>query len=112
MMWTYCDYFSTICGTLDKLIFCRKKYKYKKRARVFPAVTASGSSQALSSSDAPKPLEGMRFVIGKTSKSKEELTGMIVSMGGKVVNRVDQRTTAVISSKGELLFVTRFRGIA
>ncbi|ELT93548.1 hypothetical protein CAPTEDRAFT_223861 [Capitella teleta] len=78
-----------------------KGFKFKKRSRVFPAVTASGSSQVLSSSSAAKPLSGMRFVIGKTTESKEQLTRVIVGMGGKVVNQCDQRTMAVISTQKE-----------
>jgi poly [ADP-ribose] polymerase len=81
-----------------------KKYKYKKRARVFPAEAACGKVEAVSSSSQAKPLAGMKFVIGKTEKGKEMLTGNIVAMGGKVVNRVDSRTMAVISSKSKHVF--------
>lgn len=52
--------------------------------------------------DVPKSLEGTKFVIvGKTSKSKANLTKEITSLGGVVVAKVDDTVTACISTKGE-----------
>lgn len=80
----------------------RKKYKYVSRSRVFPLETASSSSGLVSSApEGDKPLAGMKFLIaGKTTKSKGELTQSITQLGGSVVSKVDQKVTAVISTKG------------
>jgi NAD-dependent DNA ligase len=47
-----------------------------------------------------KPLEGLKFVIGKTEKSKGEITKEIQSLGGHVTTKVSSDTAAVISCKG------------
>ncbi|KAH3844594.1 poly [ADP-ribose] polymerase 1-like [Dreissena polymorpha] len=87
-----------------------KSYKYVKRDRVFPAVTASTTegpvSSSLDSTDGIvnfHPLEGLKFVVsGKFSKSKADISAAIVRMGGTVVTKCDGKTAAVISTKDEV----------
>lgn len=86
-----------------------KKYKYVKRDRVFPKQVAGDEddgpvSSSLDSTDSgkTKPLEGMKFVIGKTEKSKGDITKEIQKLGGHVVTKVTSDTAAVISCKAEV----------
>lgn len=86
-----------------------KKYKYVKRDRIFPKHAASlvddgpvSSSMDSTDSGKAKPLEGMKFVIGKTEKSKGDITKEIQRLGGHVVNKVSSDTAAVISCKAEV----------
>ncbi|XP_052769011.1 poly [ADP-ribose] polymerase 1-like [Mya arenaria] len=87
-----------------------KKYKYVKRDRVFPAVTARTTegpvSSSLDSVDGAvnfHPLEGMKFLLsGKFTKPKAEIVAMVTRMGGTVVTKCDKKTTAVISTKDEV----------
>ncbi|KAL4239025.1 Poly [ADP-ribose] polymerase 1 [Mactra antiquata] len=89
---------------------CLKKYKYVKRDRVFPAVTARTTEGPVSSSmDSVDggvnfhPLEGMKFVLsGKFSKSKADVSKAVSRLGGTVVTKCDGKTTAVISTKDEV----------
>ena len=88
-------------GNMD-VFFFRKKYKYVKRDRVFPAVTEVSMSGA-GDAGGNKPLNGMKFVvIGKMEKPRKEVTRAITEMGGNVVTKVDKKTAACISSKGTL----------
>ena len=53
-------------------------------------------------STSTKPLEDLKFVIvGKTSKSKAELTKSIQAKGGIVQSKPDAKTAACISTKGK-----------
>ncbi|PVD25807.1 hypothetical protein C0Q70_13469 [Pomacea canaliculata] len=88
-----------------------KKYKYVKRERVFPAVTISATVGPVSSSvdavdgevSTGRPLEDLKFIIiGKTSKSKTQLTKDIQGLGGMVVTKADGKVAAAISTKGEV----------
>ncbi|XP_022328673.2 poly [ADP-ribose] polymerase 1-like isoform X1 [Crassostrea virginica] len=81
-----------------------KKYKYKKRERVFPA-NAPSSSASFDSVDSGsnKPLEGMKFVIvGKTSKSKGDITKTVMELGGHIASKIGADTAACISTKEEV----------
>lgn len=87
-----------------------KGYKSVKRERVFPTVTVTATVGPISSSvddvDGPsagRPLDDLKFVIvGKTTKSKAELTKEIQSMGGTVVSKPDSKVAACISTKAEV----------
>lgn len=46
----------------------------------------------------------MKFVIGKTEKSKGEITKEIQKLGGHIVTKVTSDTAAVISCKGIPLY--------
>nr|KAG5690348.1 hypothetical protein BaRGS_001270 [Batillaria attramentaria] len=89
----------------------RKSYKYTKRDRVFPTITVTATVGPVSSSvddtDGPpaagRPLEDLKFVIvGKTSKTKAQLTKDIQSLGGTVVPKPDSKVAACISTKAEV----------
>ena len=48
-----------------------------------------------------KPLEGMKFVIvGKTSKSKGDITKTVIELGGHIASKIGADTAACISTKG------------
>ncbi|KAK7474692.1 hypothetical protein BaRGS_00034057 [Batillaria attramentaria] len=88
-----------------------KSYKYTKRDRVFPTITVTATVGPVSSSvddtDGPpaagRPLEDLKFVIvGKTSKTKAQLTKDIQSLGGTVVPKPDSKVAACISTKAEV----------
>ncbi|KAJ8308841.1 hypothetical protein KUTeg_013715 [Tegillarca granosa] len=85
-----------------------KKYKYVKRDRVYPAASASQSSMSASldsvdSGSSGGSLDGMKFVIiGKTSKSKGDISKEIRSLGGFVVDKVSADVAACISTKDEV----------
>lgn len=82
----------------------RKNYKPVKKDRIFPKVTASSSSGPVSSG--AKPLEGMKFVILKTTKSKGDVTAEIKNLGGEVVNKIEKSVIACISTKGTVINFT------
>ena len=50
----------------------------------------------------------MKFVIGKTEKSKGEITKEIQKLGGHVATKVSSDTAAVISCKGNKFFFVFF----
>lgn len=82
-----------------------KKYKYTKRERLFPAnaPSSSASLDTVDSGGSNKPLEGMKFVIvGKTSKSKGDITKEIMELGGHIASKLGADTAACISTKGEV----------
>jgi NAD-dependent DNA ligase len=57
-----------------------------------------------------KPLEGMKFVIiGKTKKSKGDITKAITEMGGNIASKVGADTAACISTKGRISYSTKGR---
>ena len=57
---------------------------------------------ALHSPSTSKPLDDLKFVVvGKTSKTKAQLTKDIQSLGGAVLSKPDAKTAACISTKGE-----------
>ena len=56
----------------------------------------------------PKPLKNMNFVIvGRTTKDKESLKRDILLLGGKVVTKLDENVTAVISNPNEVEKMSR-----
>ncbi|CAD5118902.1 DgyrCDS7576 [Dimorphilus gyrociliatus] len=80
---------------------CLAKYKYKKRTRVFPPAPKTAVN-AGTDANVELPLKGMTFVIGKTTKSKAELTKEIKDLGGTVATAVDEKTFAVFSNEAEV----------
>ncbi len=101
------------CFKFVCFLIVRKKYKYVKRDRVFPAKTStlSPTSSLQSESSQPgtsggsKPLNGMKFVVSKTNKSRADITKQIQSLGGSATTKVDKKTAAVISTKGSVIKV-------
>ncbi|XP_048732716.1 poly [ADP-ribose] polymerase 1-like [Ostrea edulis] len=81
-----------------------KKHKYTKKERIFPSSTPSSSASLdVVDSGSNKPLEGMKFVIiGKTKKSKGDITREIMEMGGHITSKVGADTAACISTKEEV----------
>ncbi|XP_019618728.1 PREDICTED: poly [ADP-ribose] polymerase 1-like isoform X2 [Branchiostoma belcheri] len=85
-----------------------KKFKSKVAARVFSAAhvaAASESTDSFSSSsraDEKKPLHHVKVVLGKTTKSKAEMTKAIEKLGGTVASKVDSTVACVISSKEDV----------
>ncbi|KAK7104156.1 poly [ADP-ribose] polymerase 1-like [Littorina saxatilis] len=87
-----------------------KSYKYVKRERAFPTVTITANvgpvSSSTDSTDGPstsKLLDDLRFVlVGKTGKTKGELTKVIHALGGVVVSKPESKTAACISTKAEV----------
>lgn len=82
-----------------------KKYKYKSRDRVFPAVVVSSKEGPVSSMDCvdgrpSKPLENLKFVIiGNLDCSEEQITATISNLGGQVISKIDKTVAACISNK-------------
>ncbi|CAI9730721.1 [ADP-ribose] polymerase 1-like [Octopus vulgaris] len=82
-----------------------KKYKYKKRDRVFAAETASSKEGPVSSVDVldglpSKPLKGLKFaIVGNLDFSEEQITQNISNMGGQIVTTIDKNLAACISNK-------------
>ncbi|XP_031566693.1 poly [ADP-ribose] polymerase 1-like [Actinia tenebrosa] len=88
-----------------------KKFKFVKRKRLFPkasalalAQKADGSETASSNSAPPdKPLFNQKIaLIGKLKKSKANITEVIESLGGKVVEKVSNNVSCCISSAAEV----------
>ncbi|XP_064621580.1 poly [ADP-ribose] polymerase 1-like [Lineus longissimus] len=89
-----------------------KKYKYVKRERVFPkdqeATTSSGivssAADGASAARPDKPLHGLKFaIVGKTNKTKAEITSVLDGLGASVVGgKINQKIAAVISTKEEI----------
>ncbi|KAF6035109.1 PARP1 [Bugula neritina] len=74
-----------------------KTYKYVKRDRIIPKATLQASQvnhQALAGTSF--------FAYGSTSKDKTALKTLISSLGGKLVSKLDDSVTAVISSKADV----------
>ncbi|PSN54639.1 Poly [ADP-ribose] polymerase [Blattella germanica] len=92
-----------------------KKYKFVPRKRTIllhaPSATATSSSQSNGDpiKSMPKvqragpPLKNMQFaILGKTTKSRDELKKEIQKLGGKVVTQISDKLAAVISTPTEV----------
>ncbi|XP_033730954.1 poly [ADP-ribose] polymerase 1-like [Pecten maximus] len=88
-----------------------KNFKFQKRERAFSSAAVVSSldgsldtvdSGAGPSSSSSQSLEGMKFVLGKTEKPKEEISREITKLGGFIVNKMASDVAACISTKKEV----------
>ncbi|XP_069116799.1 poly [ADP-ribose] polymerase 1-like [Argopecten irradians] len=87
-----------------------KNFKFVKRDRAFSSAAVVGSldssmdtvDSGAGSSSSSQSLEGMKFVIGKTEKAKDEISREITKLGGFVVNKMASDVAACISTKKEV----------
>ncbi|NWW89275.1 PARP1 polymerase, partial [Rhynochetos jubatus] len=87
-----------------------KKFKCKKQDRVFPPDAAAGNSVPPPSASAPvtetmstprdKPLTNMKIlVLGKLSKTKEEMKSVVEELGGKMTTTANKATLCISTQK-------------